>query len=63
MKRVSLLRRIAYRGWSVAELLRHFVRREKAFFIPLLLVLLVASLLLLLTTGLSYIAPFVYALF
>lgn len=63
MKRAPLHRRIRHRAHSAAELIRHFVRHQKALFIPLLLILLVASLLLLLTTGISYVAPFVYALF
>jgi hypothetical protein len=48
---------------TLADLLRHFLARQKFFFIPLLLVLLVAGALLLLTGGLSYVAPFVYTLF
>jgi hypothetical protein len=48
---------------SIAELLRHFGGRHKLFFVPLLIVLLLASLLLLVSSGLSYVAPFVYALF
>lgn len=48
---------------TVKSLVRYFVRRERFFLAPLLLVLLLASILLLLTGGLSYIAPFVYALF
>lgn len=48
---------------SVKELLLHFASRQKLVLIPLLIVLLIASILLFLTSGLSYVAPFVYALF
>ncbi len=48
---------------TVRELLRHFTRRNRLLLIPLLVVLLLATLLLVLTQGLSYVAPFVYALF
>ena len=40
-----------------------FAARERFFLLPLLVVLLVSSVLLVLTGGLSYVAPFVYALF
>jgi hypothetical protein len=58
-----MIRRSGARLTSILELLRHFAVRQKLFFIPLLLVLIAASILLLLTSGLSYVAPFVYALF
>lgn len=48
---------------TLGELLKHFLTKEKAFFIPFLLVLLLAGVLLLLTNGLSVVAPFVYAIF
>ncbi len=48
---------------TVGSLLVYFSRKERFFLAPLLVVLLVASLLLLVTGGLSYVAPFVYALF
>lgn len=58
-----MLKRLAGRAVSVAELVRHFAVHQKLMLVPLLLVLLLASLLLLATSGLSYVAPFVYALF
>ncbi|MEY4580402.1 MAG: hypothetical protein RL701_5105 [Pseudomonadota bacterium] len=58
-----MLKRTAGRLTSIAQLLKHFAARQKLFFIPLLIVLLLASLLLLVTSGLSNVAPFVYALF
>jgi hypothetical protein len=48
---------------SIVELLRHFFDSQRFFLVPLLLVVLLASVLLVLTGGLSYVAPFVYALF
>lgn len=48
---------------SLRELLGYFWRHRRWLLIPMLLVLLAASLLLVLTSGLSYVAPFVYALF
>jgi hypothetical protein len=58
-----MLKRLADRSVSIGQLLRHFAARQKLFLVPLLLVLVLASLLLLVTSGLSYVAPFVYALF
>jgi len=63
VSRSPLTTRVAARLTSVGELLRHFVRTQRLLWLPLLLVLLLASLLLVLTTGLGYVAPFVYALF
>ena len=48
---------------TVVELVAHFATRQRFFLIPLLFVLLLASILLLLTSGMSYVAPFVYTLF
>lgn len=48
---------------TVAALFAHFARREKLFLAPLLVVLLLAAVLLIVTGGLSYVAPFVYAIF
>lgn len=59
----SLAQRIAARLRTVGRLVVYFSRRERFFLAPLLIVLLLASLLLLATGGLSYVAPFVYALF
>jgi hypothetical protein len=59
----SFLSRLGSRARTVLALLRHFTKRERLFLAPLLVVLLLASLLLLATGGLSYVAPFVYALF
>ena len=55
--------KIAARLRTVGALVVYFAHRERFFLAPLLLVLLIASVLLLLTGGLSYVAPFVYALF
>ena len=48
---------------SLNELVRHFARRQKLLLLPLLIVLALAAVLLVLTSGLAYVAPFVYALF
>ena len=55
--------RLAARRKTVGSLIMYFLQRERLFLAPLLIVLLLASILLLLTGGLSYVAPFVYALF
>ena len=48
---------------TVLDLIVYFTRRERFFLAPLLAVLLAAAVLLVLTGGLSYVAPFVYAIF
>ena len=48
---------------TVGALVSHFMHRQRFFLAPLLAVLLVAAVLLILTGGLSYVAPFVYAIF
>ena len=55
--------RLTARLRTVLALVRYFCARERFFLAPLLLVLLGASVLLFATGGLSYVAPFVYALF
>lgn len=58
-----LLRRLASRLATIGALLSHFARAGRWFLLPLLLVLLLAGVLLLVTSGLSYVAPFVYSIF
>ena len=48
---------------TLGALIAHFARREKLFLAPLLFILLLAGVLLVATGGLSYVAPFVYAIF
>jgi hypothetical protein len=48
---------------TIASLVGHFAHRERFFLAPLLAVLLAAAVLLVLTGGLSYVAPFIYAIF
>lgn len=48
---------------TITALIRHFAHRERFFLAPLLAVLLAAAVLLVLTGGLSYVAPFIYAIF
>jgi hypothetical protein len=57
--KVRRLRRVH----TIAALVAHFAHRERFFLAPLLAVLLAAAVLLLLTGGLSYVAPFIYAIF
>jgi hypothetical protein len=55
--------RLLGRMRTVLGLILHFFRPNRFFLVPLLLVLLLAGLLLVLTGGLSYVAPFWYAIF
>ncbi|MEO7095762.1 MAG: DUF5989 family protein [Polyangiales bacterium] len=55
--------RLASRLRTVGQLVGHFAHRQRFFLAPLLLVLLAAAVLLAATGGLSYVAPFVYAIF
>lgn len=48
---------------TIGSLVAHFAHRERFFLAPLLAVLLFAAVLLVLTGGLSYVAPFIYAIF
>ncbi len=48
---------------TVGQLFRHFTRRGRLFMLPLLLFILISAVLLVLAGGLSYVAPFVYAIF
>ena len=57
------IRRFASRLSTVGQLFRHFSRRGRLFMLPLLLFILVSALLLIVAGGLSYVAPFVYAIF
>ena len=50
------------RARTLLSLIGHFARAGKWFLVPMLVVLLLAGVLLLLTGGLSYVAPFVYAI-
>jgi len=63
MARRGLLRRVASRAVTLADLLRHFAHRRRFFLLPLVLVLLAAAVLLVATGGLAYVAPFLYTLF
>jgi hypothetical protein len=59
----SEAQRLRARARTVWNMIVYFTHKERLFLAPLLLVVLAAGVLLLLTGGLSYIAPFVYALF
>lgn len=62
-RRRGPLRRLGSRFATIGAVLAHFARRGTWFFLPLVLILLLAGLLLLLTSGLGYVAPFVYSIF
>lgn len=62
-RRRGPLTRLASRLRTLGGLFAHFAHRQRFFLAPLLLVLLLAAVLLVLTGGLSYVAPFVYAIF
>ena len=53
----------ASRFETVGMLFKHFTRRGRLFMLPLLLFILVSAVLLIVAGGLSYVAPFVYAIF
>lgn len=48
---------------TILALFGYFARPGRAFMFPLLLFVLISGVLLVLTGGLSYVAPFVYAVF
>jgi len=48
---------------TIGRILRHFASRRRWFLLPLLVVLMLSGLLLLATSGLSYVAPFLYSIF
>jgi hypothetical protein len=55
--------KLGYRIRTLFALVGHFLHRGRFFLIPMLVVLLFAGVLLVLTGGLSYVAPFWYAIF
>ena len=61
--RRGFLGRMLARLSTLGSLVVYFTRKERFFLAPLLAVLLAAAVLLVLTGGLSYVAPFVYAIF
>jgi hypothetical protein len=48
---------------TVGSTFRYFMRPKRAMLLPVLMLVFVGGLLLLITGGLSYVAPFVYAIF
>jgi uncharacterized membrane-anchored protein len=60
---VSPARKLWRRLRTIARLFRHFASTGKWFLLPLVIVLVLCGVLLAVTTGLSYVAPFVYSLF
>jgi hypothetical protein len=63
IQKQSAVMQFLSRTATVADLFRHFFRGKRVFMIPLLLFLIVTGVLLVVTGGLSYVAPFVYAVF
>ncbi|MBV8688186.1 MAG: hypothetical protein JOZ90_03310 [Alphaproteobacteria bacterium] len=63
MSRVSKANAFLSRMVTIRDLIGHFSRRGRILMLPLLLLILVTSLLLVFAGGLSYVAPFVYAIF
>lgn len=61
--RPSLVRRLWARIRTLGALCLHFLHPARFVLAPMLIVLLCAAVLLWLTGGLTYVAPFVYALF
>ena len=59
----SKVLQFASRFETVAMMVRHFTRRGRLFMLPLLLLVMIIAILLLAAGGLSYVAPFVYAIF
>jgi hypothetical protein len=59
----SLTTRLGSRARTVSALFAHFFNRGKFFLLPLMVILLLASVLLIATGGLSFVAPFLYAIF
>jgi hypothetical protein len=51
------------RATTIGSMFRYFLRRGRWLMLPLLIFVLVSGVLLVLTGGLSYVAPFVYAVF
>ena len=59
----SKVAQFASRFETIGMLLKHFTRRGRLFMLPLLLLVLISAVLLIVAGGLSYVAPFVYAIF
>ncbi len=59
----SKVTRFFSRFETVGLLLRHFTRRGRLFMLPVLLFIMISAILLVVAGGLSYVAPFVYAIF
>ena len=64
MSRRSIARSMVLRTQTLASLFTYFARPDRvALLVPVLLSVIVGGALLVVTGGLSYVAPFVYALF
>jgi uncharacterized membrane protein len=63
MKQPSTAAKLRSRATTLADILRYFTTGKRIFMLPVLILLFVTGILLILTGGLSYVAPFVYAIF
>ena len=59
----SKVTQVLSRADTVGMLFKHFTKRGRLFMLPILLFIMVSALLLIVAGGLSYVAPFVYAIF
>jgi hypothetical protein len=62
MNRTSAARNFIARSVTIGQLIAHFSTGRRLFLLPILVLILISSLILILAGGLSYVAPFVYAL-
>jgi Family of unknown function (DUF5989) len=63
MRKQSTASAVASRMATIGLLFKYFGRRGRRFMLPLLFFLVVSGGILVVTGGLSYVAPFVYAIF
>ena len=61
--RTSRVTRFVSRAGTVGLIFRHFTGRGRLFMLPVIVFILLSAILLVVAGGLSYVAPFVYALF
>ena len=61
--RQSRLSRFLSRGATLGALFGHFTSPGRVFLLPVVFFLIASAVLLVVAGGLSYVAPFVYAIF
>ncbi len=62
MKKGMAARGFISRLATIRQLVGHFSSGRRIFMLPILILILISSILLVLAGGLSYVAPFVYAI-